>query len=188
MKIGLIDVDSHNYPNLPLMKLSAFHKAQGDSVEWYHPFTHFDKVYLSKVFTDTPDYNEYINADVVVRGGTGYAIHGAGGYDYHPEEDHPLPDEVEHIYPDYSLYGITDTAYGFLSRGCPRGCGSASSARRKGYAAVKWPTSLSSGMVSATSSSTTTTYSRAPTGQTSFVNWPGVRQWWTSTKDWMPVC
>lgn len=25
MKIGLIDVDGHNYPNLPLMKLSAWH-------------------------------------------------------------------------------------------------------------------------------------------------------------------
>ena len=37
-RIGLIDVDGHNYPNLPLMKLSAWHKAQGDQVEWYEPF------------------------------------------------------------------------------------------------------------------------------------------------------
>lgn len=46
--IGLIDVDSHNYPNLPLMKLSAWHKAQGDNVDWYTPFTHYDIVYMSK--------------------------------------------------------------------------------------------------------------------------------------------
>lgn len=122
MKIGLIDVDSHNYPNLPLMKLSAWHKLQGDSVEWYQPFDHFDKVYLSKVFSSSPDYNEYINADEVVRGGTGYAIHGAGGETFNKEDDPPLPDEVEHIYPDYELYSIKDTAFGFLSRGCPRGC------------------------------------------------------------------
>ena len=35
MKIGLIDLDSHHYPNLALMKISAYHKAQGDSVEWW---------------------------------------------------------------------------------------------------------------------------------------------------------
>lgn len=122
MKIGLIDVDSHNYPNLPLMKLSAWHKAQGDAVEWYHPFTHFDKVYMSKVFSDSPEYNEYVNADEIVRGGTGYAIHGAGGETFRKEDDTSLPDEVEHIYPDYSIYNVTDTAYGFLTRGCPRGC------------------------------------------------------------------
>lgn len=122
MKIGLIDLDSHNYPNLPLMKLSAWHKAQGDMVEWYHPYEHFDKVYMSKVFADSPDNNEYINANEVVKGGTGYAIHGAGGETFCKDDDPSLPDEVEHIYPDYSLYGIVDTAYGFLTRGCPRGC------------------------------------------------------------------
>lgn len=122
MKVGLIDVDSHNYPNLPLMKISAWHKAQGDTVEWYQPFDHFDKVYMSKVFDGGVDYNEYINTDEVVRGGTGYAIHGAGGKTYRKEDDEDLPDEIEHIYPDYSIYGIEDTAYGFLTRGCPRGC------------------------------------------------------------------
>lgn len=110
--IGLIDVDGHNFPNIPLMKLSAWHKAQDDVVEWYHPFTdRFDRVYMSKVFTFTPDYDLCINADEVVRGGTGYSVTSL-----------PLPDEVEHIYPDYGLYGIDDTAYGFLTRGCPRGC------------------------------------------------------------------
>ena len=124
MKVGMIDVDSHNYPNLALMKLSAWHKRKGDTVEWYDVFTdHYDIVYQSKVFTFTPDYDLVItNADKVVKGGTGYAIHGAGGEHYVKADDDPLPDEVEHIMPDYSLYGITGTAYGFLTRGCPRGC------------------------------------------------------------------
>lgn len=122
MKIGLISVDSHNFPSLPLMKLSAWHKKQGDNVEWYDFTQHYHLVYLSKVFSFTPDYGYVVNADEVVRGGTGYAIYGAGGEHYKPECDRPLLDEIEHIMPDYSLYGITDTAYGFLTRGCPRGC------------------------------------------------------------------
>ena len=122
MEIGFIDVDSHNYPNLCLMKLSAWHKKQGDDVEWYDFTRHYDRVYMSKVFHSSPDYGYIVNADEVVRGGTGYAIHGAGGETYIPNDDKPLPYEVEHIMPDYSLYGITDTAYGFLTRGCPRGC------------------------------------------------------------------
>ena len=121
-RIGLIDVDGHNYPNLALMKLSAWHKVHGDAVEWYDPFTHYDIVYKSKVFSNTPDYNFVINADKVIKGGTGYAIHGAGGEHYCKADDKSLPYEVEHIMPDYALYGITDTAYGFLTRGCPRGC------------------------------------------------------------------
>ena len=122
MRIGLIDVDGHNFPNLALMKLSAWHKRQGDDVGWYDPFSRYDLVYKSKVFADTPDYQFIINADKVVTGGTGYAIHGAGGEHYCKADDKPLPDEVEHIMPDYALYNITDTAYGFLTRGCPRGC------------------------------------------------------------------
>lgn len=122
MNIGLIDVDSKNFPNLALMKLSAWHKKQGDDVEWYDFTRHYDKVYMSKVFHFSPDYGYVVNADEVIRGGTGYAIHGAGGETYRQEDDKPLPDEVEHIMPDYQLYGITDTAYGFLTRGCPRGC------------------------------------------------------------------
>ena len=71
LKIGLIDVDGHNYPNLPLMKISAWHKAQGDSVEWYQPLFsgHMDKVYMSKVFSFTPDYEYFIDADEISRGG-----------------------------------------------------------------------------------------------------------------------
>lgn len=124
MRVGLISVDSVNFPSLPLMKLSAWHKLQGNEVEWYNPFRdHYDIVYMSKVFSFAPDYGYIItNADKVVKGGTGYAIHGAGGEHYVKADDDPLPDEVEHIMPDYSLYGIKDTAYGFLTRGCPRGC------------------------------------------------------------------
>ena len=128
-RIGLIDCDSHRYPNLPLMKLSAWHKSQGDTVEWYEPFNGlinpFDKVYLSKVFSFTPDYEMPIYADIVVRGGSGYCIETIDGKEvFHKERNKNLPDEIEHIYPDYSIYEeITkDTAYGFLTRGCPRGC------------------------------------------------------------------
>lgn len=122
MRIGLIDVDSHNYPNLCLMKLSAWHKREGDLVEWYDFTQHYDRVYMSKVFQSSPDYDYVVNADEVVRGGTGYALYGAGGETYRREDDKPLPEVIEHIMPDYGLYGINDVAYGFLTRGCPRGC------------------------------------------------------------------
>ena len=125
MKIGLIDVDGHNFPNLPLMKLSAYHKMKGDSVEWYEPMFsgHMDKVYMSKVFSFTNDYQYFVDADEVIKGGSGYAISTVNGKEFfNKNSDKNLPDEIEHIYPDYSLYGITNTAYGFLSRGCPRGC------------------------------------------------------------------
>lgn len=125
MKIGLIDVDGHNFPNIPLMKISAWHKAQGDHVEWYSPMFsgHLDKVYVSKVFSFSPDYEYYIDADEVVYGGSGYCISLVDGKEvFDKSKDINLPPEIEHIYPDYSLYGITDTAYGFLTRGCPRGC------------------------------------------------------------------
>lgn len=119
MKIQLIDVDGHNFPSLPLMKISAWHKKQGDSVEWYNPMTAWknppERVYMSKVFTFTPDYPHPVNAVEIVRGGTGYN---------YPKGKPNLPIEIEHIYPDYSLYPALckDTAYGFLTRGCPRGC------------------------------------------------------------------
>lgn len=114
MTIGLIDVDGHNFPNLALMKLSAWHKAQGDTVEWWWGFGEYDRVYMSKVFAETysPDIPEPLNAREIIKGGTGYGL------------DNCLPDEVEHICPDYSLYPelTKNTAYGFLTRGCPRGC------------------------------------------------------------------
>lgn len=127
MKIGLIDVDGSNFPNIPLMKLSAWHKSQGNSVEWYIPLVsgHMDKVYLSKVFSFTPDFQYPIDADEIIKGGSGYCIETVGEKEiYHAERDMQLSPEVEHIYPDYSLYPelTKDTAYGFMSRGCPRGC------------------------------------------------------------------
>ena len=127
MKVGLIDVDGHNFPNLALMKISAYHKSKGDSVEWYSPMFsgHLDRVYMSKVFSFTPDYEYCIDADEVIQGGSGYCISLIDGKEvYDKTKDIPLPYEIEHIYPDYSLYlELTkDTAYGYLTRGCPRKC------------------------------------------------------------------
>jgi len=127
MKIGLIDVDGHNFPNLPLMKLSAWHKAHGDSVEWYSPLWsgHMDRVYMSKVFSFTPDYEHFIDADEIIRGGSGYCIAIKDGKEvFDKSKDIQLPYEIEHIYPDYSIYPemCKDTAYGFMTRGCPRHC------------------------------------------------------------------
>ena len=110
LKIGLIDVDSHNFPNLALMKISAYHKAKGDQVEWAIPMLKYDIVYQSKVFDFTPDENTCIQCEQLIKGGTGYDL------------QNKLPDEIEMMFPDYSLYNITDTAYGFLTRGCPRNC------------------------------------------------------------------
>lgn len=149
MKIGLIDVDGHNYPNLPLMKISAWHKAKGDSVEWYQPMFsgHMDIVYMSKVFSFTPDYSYYVDADEIIRGGTGYAINLIDGKEYYDKtKDAPLIDEIEHIYPDYSLYPEQtgygkdlkeQTAYGFLTRGCPRGCDFCHVAPKEGRCSIK---------------------------------------------------
>jgi len=130
MRIGLIDVDGHDFPNIPLMKISAWHKAQGDTVEWYEPLFsgHMDKVYMAKVFSFTPDYEYFVDADEIVKGGSGYCISLVNGKEqYDKSKDLQLPEEVEHIYPDYSIYygkikDIEQTAYGFMSRGCPRGC------------------------------------------------------------------
>lgn len=133
-------MDSHNYPNIPLMKLSAWHKGRGDSVEWYQPMFsgHMDKVYVSKVFSFSPDYEYYIDADEVVYGGSGYAISLVDGKEvYDTTKDKKLPYEIEHIYPDYQLYGITDTAYGFLTRGCPRGCGFCHVKSKEGGCSIK---------------------------------------------------
>jgi hypothetical protein len=124
VKVGLIDVDGHNFPNIPLMKLSAWHKKQGDSVEWYSPILscHMDVVYCAKVFSFTPDYQYPIDADKIVKGGTGYCIDLQERREVYHDRSAVLPDHIEHMYPDYELYGIANKAYGFLSRGCPRGC------------------------------------------------------------------
>ena len=66
MKIGLIDVDGHNFPNLPQMKISAYHKACGDTVERWWGWEQYDTVYMSKVFDDiyTQDIPEPVNTAV----------------------------------------------------------------------------------------------------------------------------
>ena len=122
-KIGLIDVDCHAkkkkwgatiYPNLALCKISAFHKAQGDEVVWYDPMYsgHCAKVYISKIFNFTPDVEFPIDADEVIKGGTGYDVTSR------------LPEQIDRMQPDYSIYPLVphDTAYGFLTRGCPNKC------------------------------------------------------------------
>lgn len=129
MKIGLIDVDGHHFPNLALMKLSAWHKAQGDAVEWWWGFGEYDRVYMSKVFDETysTDIPEPLNAHEIIKGGTGYGLGNC------------LPDEVEHICLDYSRYPelTRETAYGFLTRGCPRACPFCIVAGKEGRASVK---------------------------------------------------
>lgn len=148
MRIGLIDGDNWKsildqkecFPNLALMKISAWHKAKGDSVEWYQPLFsgHMDRVYISKVFSFSEEYPYYIDADEIKKGGTGYAISLVNGREVFDKSKHEdLPDEIEHIYPDYELYGITDTAYGYMSRGCPRGCGFCHVAPKEGKGSHK---------------------------------------------------
>lgn len=136
MKIGLLDVDGHRFPNLAQMKISSYHKSVGDDVERYDAFSHYDKVYVSKVFGFTPDYQYYINGDEIVKGGTGYAF-SKGGEDFAKPMDEPLPYHIEHAMPDYSLYNIENMAYGFLTRGCPRGCDFCIVKKKEGGKAVK---------------------------------------------------
>lgn len=128
MKIGLIDLDNTGkFPNLALMKISAFHKSKGDSVEWYSPtFGSYDKVYVSKVFTWTKEFPYAINSKEVIYGGCGYDL------------ENKLPYEIEHSYPDYSIYNyVKDIAYGFLTRGCARGCNFCNVGEHQGKIAKK---------------------------------------------------
>ena len=140
-KIGLIDVDGHNFPNLALMRISAYHKSKGDQVEWWwSDFVHYDVVYMSKVFSDaySPDVPEPLNADKVIKGGTGYQIHLVNGKEeYDKETDTKLPIEVERMFPDYSIYPQYDFAVSMTSRGCPRGCSFCHVAAKEGRCAVK---------------------------------------------------
>ena len=141
MKIGLIDVDGHNFPNLALMRISAYHKRKGDEVEWWWTdFVHYDIVYMSKVFSDaySPDVPEPLNADKVIKSGTGYAISLVGGKEvYDKSKDPDLPPEIERMFPDYSIYPQYNFAVAMTSRGCPRGCSFCHVAAKEGKCAVK---------------------------------------------------
>ena len=114
LKIGLHDSEKDylkgkNFPNYALMKISTYHKSIGDMVEWWSPIIgEYDKVYSSKIFDFTPE-NPYLPLDAI-KGGTGYDIHSA------------LPDEIENMFPDYSIYPECDYAIGYITRGCPNHC------------------------------------------------------------------
>lgn len=110
MNIGLIDLDRTNFPNLSLMKIAAYHKKMGDNVEFVS-LNNYDRTYISKVFNFSPDYTPSLTVlGEIVKGGTGYDI------------SKKMPEEIDNMLPDYSIYGITEIAYGFLTRGCPNSC------------------------------------------------------------------
>lgn len=162
MKIGLIDVDNQKkvkYPNLALMKLAAWHRAQGDTVEWWWGFEQYDRVYMSRVFDDiyTKDVNPPANTKEIIKGGSGYVlrdqegvlkINRGRGWEEAPADGlrfgdteyvELLPYEIEHTCPDYSLYTTLkqDTAYGFLTRGCPKACEFCIVAGKEGRRSIK---------------------------------------------------
>ncbi len=116
MIIGLHDAENEyfrkkTFPNYALMKIAAWHKEQGDKVDWWIPVLHYDKVYSSKIFDFTPDNVEL--PEDVIRGGTGYR-------DVPMQQE--LPSDIDAMYPDYSLYPECDYAVGYLTRGCPNHC------------------------------------------------------------------
>ena len=117
MKIGLHDAErdyfktGNKFPNYAIMKISAYHKSQGDHVEWWNPLEKYDRVYSSKVFDFTP-VDPYLPEDAM-RGGTGYRDLSV---------DNRLPDEIDYVFPDYSIYPECDYAIGYLTRGCPNKC------------------------------------------------------------------
>lgn len=139
MRVALVDVDGHNFPNLALMRLSAYHKSRGDTVEWNFQLDHYDLCYKSKVFSAAYSKDvDVINSDKVVQGGTGYAIRLEGGKEvYHPQEDGTLPAEIESCRPDYSLYPQYKYAVSMTTRGCPRGCQFCHVAPKEGKRSVR---------------------------------------------------
>lgn len=117
MVIGLHDAEKDyfkggkTFPNLALMKISTYHKAAGDMVEWWSPLQNYDRVYSSKIFDFTPE-DPYLPADTI-KGGTGYR---------EIPINKELASEIDSQYPDYSIYPECDYAIGYLTRGCPNHC------------------------------------------------------------------
>ena len=142
MRVGLIDVDGHNFPNLALMRISAYHKSKGDTVEWWwSDFIHYDIVYMSKVFSSaySPDIPTPMNADKVIKGGTGYCISlgNDGKEQFDTSKNNLLSLDVEKMFPDYSIYPQFEFAVSMTSRGCPRGCSFCHVGAKEGRCAVK---------------------------------------------------
>lgn len=142
MNIGLIDVDGHNFPNLALMRISAYHKSIGDQVEWWESdFKYYDIVYKSKIFSDiySQDQQDPINCGELRKGGTGYCITlGSDGKEHFGKrKNKSLSPEIEKIFPDYSIYPQFDFAVSMTSRGCPRGCSFCHVADKEGKCSVK---------------------------------------------------
>ena len=117
------------------MKLSAYHKSIGDTTELFNRWDTYDLVYASKVFSFTEDIDTYlVQADEIRKGGTGYCISVQNGREvFDNANDAPMPKEIEHIYPDYSLYPDYKYAVGFLTRGCPRNCGFCVVGKKEGF-------------------------------------------------------
>ena len=135
MNIAVIDADfisrkRHRFPNLVCEKLSGYYKKIGDNAILktdYENLSDFDKIFIAKVFTDTPIDSEILKLPNVEYGGTGFFYDNAK----------PLPFEIEHSMPDYHLYddwltlhdnggtefkAYKDYSIGFLTRGCFRHC------------------------------------------------------------------
>jgi len=110
MKVGLIDLDNTGFPNLALMKLSAWHKQKGDEISLNFPLDGVDMTFVSCVFSK--NRHKLPALEPVMFGGTG--LDGI-----FPTKR--LSPEIEHIKPDYALYNAT-ASYGFTSRGCIRHC------------------------------------------------------------------
>lgn len=147
MKVGLIDVDAQKkvkFPNLALMRISAWHKSRGDVVEWWQPpliEPMYDVVYMSKVFSEdySPDVPEPMNAAVVIKGGTGYCItlDEDGRERFDAGKHKTLEPEIERMFPDYSIYPQFRYALSMTSRGCPRGCPFCHVVAKEGRGSVK---------------------------------------------------
>ena len=107
---------------------------------WLGDLFHYDIVYKSKIFSDaySLDTPDPINADKIIKGGTGYAIGKKDGIEIFDKDSHNnLPQEIEKMFPDYSIYPQFDFAVAMTSRGCPRGCSFCHVAAKEGRCSVK---------------------------------------------------